>query len=243
MEEGIELKGKKHQNKVIGVLKLANNISDPSNIINFFVAFGTCTAVAVALIAKGQSSFENTFNILLSQHNEQLRRLKEHENYENNFSSIFNLQKEYDLTELNRNMHHLDDFFGSYFRVLYHLLKHIDKKAGYHPFDFKEKKRYTSLVRSFLDNETALLLSINCAHAKPGNQYYKYRCLIERYAFLEHLILDPDKFIDYIRATRRSISSAYTLVLQAEDNFHEKLIHEIKRTYHITAFGNHEDIK
>ncbi|HBM3227788.1 TPA: hypothetical protein LVL75_005434 [Klebsiella oxytoca] len=222
---------------------MSSNISDPSNIINFFVAFGTCAAVAVALIAKGQASFENTFSILLAQHNEQLRKLKEHKNYENNFSSIFNLQEEYNLIELNRNMHNFDDFFGSYFRVLYHLLKHIDKKAGYHPFDFKEKQRYTSLVRAFLDNETTLLLSINCAHAKPDNQYYPYRCLIERYAFFEHLILDREKFIDYIRANPRSISSAYTLVIQAEDNFLERLISDIKTTYHKTAFGANEDIK
>ena len=68
-------------------------MSDLTNIINFFVAFGTCSAVAVALIAKGQTSFENTFNILLSQHNEQLRKLKDHKNYENNISSIFKLEK------------------------------------------------------------------------------------------------------------------------------------------------------
>ena len=147
------------------------------------------------------------------------------------------------MVELNRNMHNLDDFFGSYFRVLYHLLKHIDKKAGYHSFDFKEKQRYTSLVRSFLDNEITLLLSINCAHAKQDNQYYPYKILIERYAFFEHLILDPEKFIDYVRTNHRSASSAYILVIQTESDFHINLIADIKKTYNETAFGNNEDLK
>lgn len=221
---------------------MPSNISDPSNIINFFVALGTCAAVAVALIAKGQSSFENTFNILLSQHNDLLRKLKEHNSYEKNLSSVFLLENEYNLAELNRNMHNHDDFFGSYFRVLYHTLKHIDQRAGYYPFDFKEKQRYSSLVRSFLDNETTLLLAINCAHAKTENQYYKYKCLIERYAFFEHIILDANKFINYVRANQRSISASYTLIRLSEKNFHVKLINDIKSTYHKTAFGSHEDI-
>lgn len=222
---------------------MTSDITDPSNIINFFVAFGTCSAVAVALLAKGQSSFENTFNILLAQHNDTLRKLKEHKDYNKKINEIFSLKENYNLKELNKNMHNLDDFYGSYFRILYHILKHIDRNAGYYRFDHKNKKRYSSLIRSFLDNETTLLLAINCAHAKPGDQYYNYKCLIERYAFLEHLILDPGKFHDYIKYNSSDLTHAFTLICQTNNMFHKTLTSEIFKTYHLTAFGKHDYLK
>lgn len=43
-----------------------DTIFTASNIINFFVALGTCTAVLVALVAKKQSSFESTFSLIIS---------------------------------------------------------------------------------------------------------------------------------------------------------------------------------
>lgn len=211
-----------------------------SDTINIFIAFGTCTAVAVALLVKGQNSFENTFNLLLAQHNEALRKLKEHKEYTPKTNKLFDLKGNFDLASLNANMHKMDDFFGSYFRVLYHILKHIDRSAGYHRFDFKEKKRYTSLVRSFLDNETVLLLAINCAHAKIHNQYYNYKNLIERYAFFEHLILDPEKFLEYMRFNNNNLAETYEKICAIENGAHEKLIEEIKAAYHVSAFGNHE---
>lgn len=56
-----------------------DTIFTASNIINFFVALGTCTAVLVALVAKKQSSFESTFSLLLSQHNNALNELRKHQ--------------------------------------------------------------------------------------------------------------------------------------------------------------------
>ncbi|HDT6088493.1 putative phage abortive infection protein [Raoultella ornithinolytica] len=221
---------------------MANNVMDTANIINFFVALGTCLAVMVALFAKGQTSFENTFNILLTQHNDALTKLKENRNYNEKVSDIFNLPNDFDLSNLTKNMHNLDYFFGSYFRVLYHLLKHIDKNGGYHPFDHKGKKKYTSLVRSFLDNETTLLLAINCSHAKNNNQYYHYKCLIERYAFFEHLIVDKGKFYDYIKYSDGNLKYSINYIEQSDPLFVDKLISEIFKTYHSSAFGDHEDL-
>lgn len=221
---------------------MSDEFMSTANIINFFVALGTCSAVAVALIAKGKTSFENTFNILLTQHNESLRKLKEHKDYNIKLKKVFSFEKNFSIQEFNKNMHKHDDFFGSYFRILYHLLKHIDANAGYHRFDFKEKKRYTSLVRSFLDNETTLLLVINCAHAKPENQYYNYKSLIERYAFFEHLILDPEKFNEYVNNKKDTAENVYELMIQKERGGFAKLTKEIKNIYHKTAFGRHADM-
>ncbi|HHD7223604.1 TPA: hypothetical protein ACNOHS_004911, partial [Citrobacter freundii] len=67
---------------------MASDISDPSNIINFFVAFGTCAAVIVALIAKKQSSLESTFSLLLQQHNQSLQSLKSSNEYKENINKI-----------------------------------------------------------------------------------------------------------------------------------------------------------
>ncbi|EOO8776224.1 hypothetical protein J8P90_RS23095, partial [Escherichia coli] len=61
-----------------------------SNIINFFVALGTCTAVLVALIAKKQSSFESTFSLMLSQHNNALNDLRKKSNYSELINKMMN---------------------------------------------------------------------------------------------------------------------------------------------------------
>ena len=50
-------------------------------LVNIIIAAGTCGAVAVAFLTNKRTSFENTFNLLLSQHNTALLNLKKEEKY------------------------------------------------------------------------------------------------------------------------------------------------------------------
>ncbi|SFT53027.1 Putative phage abortive infection protein [Kosakonia arachidis] len=170
-----------------------------AQLVQFFVAFGTMSSVVVALYISVKNSkrdtFERNFSLLLEQHNEQLKTLLNHPDFSKNLSEVLGFGDEKDLVSANQRMHNLDSFYGSYFRVLYYLMKHIDRNYYGYVNAYKKKKFYTSMVRSFLNTEITLLLIINVAHAKKGNQYFGYRELIERFSYLEHLIIDGEVFV------------------------------------------------
>lgn len=170
-----------------------------AELVQFFVAFGTMSSVVVALIISAKNSkrdtFERNFSLLLEQHNEQLNDLLKHSDFSKNFSEVLGFGAEKDLVSANQRMHKLDSYYGSYYRVLYYLLKHIDKNYYGCFYKHQNKKFYTSMVRSFLNTEITLLLIINVSHAKKGSQYYGYRELIEKYSFLEHLTIDGEVFV------------------------------------------------
>ncbi|GKP96227.1 MULTISPECIES: putative phage abortive infection protein [Klebsiella pneumoniae complex] len=229
---------------------MASNVSDPANIINLFVALGTCAAVLVALIAKKQASVESTFSLLLSQHNQSLEHLKSSKDYHDNINKVIDAHsfliennafpdsKQF-IDQQNEVMHEMDDFYGSYFRILYHVIKYIDNNAGYYPFDTSGKKKFTSLVRAHMDSEITYLLAINCAHAKNGDQYYPYKLLIERYSLLEHLIFNKNFLHKYNHPNLQSHSQKQLRIMDC-NNKHTPL-GEIARRYHNTAFGSNPD--
>ncbi len=89
---------------------------------------------------------------------------------------------------------------GHYFRVLYQLLKfvfmNIPNGTNTRVFDANNikndqlsdnEKMYSNIVRSFLGYDITELLSINCYCDSQTDTYWKYKCLIERYSFLEHM--------------------------------------------------------
>lgn len=83
---------------------------------------------------------------------------------------------------------------NQYFRVLYQILKFIESADNF-PFEENgfsaEKKFYSNIVRSFLSEELYWLLAINCYCEKGNNDdFWKYKILIEKYSFLEHINLE-----------------------------------------------------
>lgn len=46
---------------------------------------------------------------------------------------------------------------------------------------------YANIVRSFMSDEVAQLLAVNCYCETAADVYWRYRLLIERYEFLEHM--------------------------------------------------------
>ncbi|SCX40098.1 Putative phage abortive infection protein [Kosakonia sacchari] len=227
------------------VLTKGNNIAcSYKELIQFFVAFGTLSSVFVALYIATKNNrrdtFERNFSLLLEQHNDQLKSLLSRKDFGDKLSSILGLGSEKDLISCNKRMHQLDAYYGSYFRVLYYLLKHIDK--NYYGADFLGKKRkfYTSMVRSFLGSEITLLLIINISHGNEENQYREYRRLIEKYMYLEHLILDGDTFAS-------GCSESVRNGLMLEDSYNTEnyvtgleVLDDICKEYPISSFGNND---
>lgn len=217
-----------------------DNLNTWPNIINLFVALGTCAAVLVALFTKKQSTFESTFSLLLAQHSQALKDLKSSPNYQQLTQTT--LDGLMSLKHQNEVMHKHDDFYGSYFRILYHIVKYIDENGGITCFSHKKKKLYTSLVRAHLDNELTFLLAINCAHGSKNNQYGRYKELIEKYALLEHLILDNLILMKYTPPNTDEAKASLRVARIMTQNDIKTIFNDIVKTYQKKAFGKNPDV-
>lgn len=193
----------------------------------FLAGIGSVLAVIVALysiriqqIKNKEEWFERNFSLLLEQHNNLLSNIREDKELlseiDKNIRVLISeaLYKPNEkLSPLKQSMFKVSDFskyikekslLGSYFRVLYHLLKFIDEKHSesnsidhYFTFDKKtiiRRKYYTSIVRSFLDTNILITLAFNVVVVidknNNPNQYVKFRDLIIKYGFLEHIYFD-----------------------------------------------------
>jgi hypothetical protein len=155
-----------------------------------------------------RQQFESTFFSLLDQHNKMLENLnKPRGNGQQNFGTNLDLIKNYafnphipDLGTAKLALEQQNAVCGHYFRVLYQLLKFIAINAPGSVIDeaFKEddiqssvvtpnEKMYSNIVRSFLGYDITQLLAINCFCANSNDSYWKYKLLIERYGFFEHM--------------------------------------------------------
>lgn len=213
-------------------------------LVQFLVALGTLSSVLVALYIANKNSrrdtFERNFSLLLEQHNEQLKDLLSRKDFNDKFSFILGYGNDKDLVSSNKRMHELDAYFGSYFRVLYYLLKHIDKNYYTHDCTGKKRKFYTSMVRSFLNSEITLLLIINISHEDDKEQYREYKKLVEKYMYLEHLILDGEIFAS-------GCSESLKNGLFTEDAFNKddyvtglNVLDDICKKYPVSSFGSND---
>ena len=55
------------------------------------------------------------------------------------------------------------------------------------------EKMYSNIVRSFLGYWITQLLAINCYCKDEMDTYWRFKLLIERYAFFEHMPFESDK--------------------------------------------------
>lgn len=83
---------------------------------------------------------------------------------------------------------------------LYQMLKHIDELDEKF-FEFKDKKKYTNIIRASLGNEILQLIYLNCLDfgEKNANDFVEYKRLITNYSFLEHMTfkLNQDENYNY----------------------------------------------
>ncbi|MDL9981750.1 putative phage abortive infection protein [Providencia rettgeri] len=181
-------------------------------ILAFFMSL---CGLRISIKSSRAASFENTFNLLLTQHNAELNKiysylneLKSSESKDNDLSrfiisKLLKGKTPYDRTSVDdvsidlivwhiRNNKNL----STYFRVLYHLLKYI-QNADYTNKTLKNKKIYSSLVRSYINDDLLWLLAINTllvddkSGVSGSSDYGKYRKLLIDFDFFEHARFPP----------------------------------------------------
>lgn len=150
------------------------------------------------------------------------RNIIEHEKREvlvriKNILEKANFQTREDFqTKFNGLNQQYDTTFKFYFINLYQVLKYIDM----HLKDIKEAKNYTNIVRAQLSKDELVLLFYNAIGVIPFSEK-KYKVLVEKYAFFEHLT--------YEDLTKNSNN--------------KKVIDILLKEYDLDAFGRNEDLK
>lgn len=93
----------------------------------------------------------------------------------------------------------IDDYFGSYFRTSYQIIKLIDQneflinlKEDKNDLFSKEQKKYFDIFRAQLSSYELEAIFFNCL-SSHGNR--KFKGLVEKYGLFEHILLDHDRVI------------------------------------------------
>ena len=164
-------------------------------------------ALSEQSITLKKQRFEDTFFSLFSQHNNILQSIttidmRQNSNDESILSHVhgFCFGRGFTLCEAKVALSEENHLVGHYFRILYQLLKLIATKSPESPvvdgFDedilnsnpaCEDEKMYANIVRSVLNQEITQLLAVNCYSDDDNDQYRRYRVLIKRYQFLEHM--------------------------------------------------------
>jgi len=167
---------------------------------------------------QNKQNFENTFFSLV----DQLSRLKDSLNYDNMSSDIYFSSKTkdiFDSTGITNNVQaarniisNENEKLGHYFRMLYQTLKFIATNCPDSTLFGKEftsdnitsndicpqEKSYSNIIRSMLSYHLTQLLAINCyCEQGASSSYWKFKLLVERYSFLEHMPFHFNKSLFY----------------------------------------------
>jgi len=166
-------------------------------------------ALASQALTQESQRFENTFFSLLNQHNLILSSLMKGASADDNspidilISQVSNADyfvdnelSIYDYSDLIRK----DSISSHYFITLYQLLKLIatkyprseigldfDKNKLIESSASGEERFYSNIVRASLNHKVIQILAVNCFCKDEADSYFKYKLLIERYRFLEHM--------------------------------------------------------
>jgi hypothetical protein len=159
-----------------------------------------------------KQQFEGTFFSLLDQHNKALEKIATPTGKWTSGRSDIDMIREAVFERAASNLAGAKDALekknglcGHYFRVLYQTLKFIstnvpDSNIGIN-FDDEHiknsklapnEKMYSNILRSFLSYDITQLLAINCHCINSQDTYWKFKLLVERYAFLEHMPFEID---------------------------------------------------
>lgn len=134
-----------------------------------------------------QQSFENTFNLLLEQHNDIAHKITSKTDLKASsvdvtLNKLGNEWLENEKSSASADINESPQI-NSYLRVAYQVLKFVDESCP------DDRRKYSRIFRSFLSNELVFLLALNSAQ-KAGSgefKFSKYKSLIEEYGILEHL--------------------------------------------------------
>ncbi|UOG93901.1 MAG: putative phage abortive infection protein [Candidatus Thiothrix sulfatifontis] len=171
-------------------------------------------------LTQRQQRFENTFFELLNQHNQLIRDMNALMHKPD--ISWMNLHESEKISsdvreELEKYLRSNDGSnLRSYFIVLFQMLKMLYiyfngsenfSKAGVLKLDSltDDEKRYSNIVRAFVDARLGCLLAVNCLSGEKGKypNYRRFKSLLERYAFFEHIPINytehgKKEFFEYV---------------------------------------------
>lgn len=180
-----------------------------------------------------RQQFESTFFSLLDQHNKVLESLTTRPDG-NSYTKLIEVIEwvfikgggATDLVSAKKALEEKNTYCGHYFRILYQLLKFVATNAPGSTLGpafeadkiqsqelTADEKMYSNMVRSFLSYDVTQLLSINCYCKDPKNTYWRYKLLVERYSFFEHMPFEIN-------------------------NKENKILLETIKSYERSAFGN-----
>lgn len=165
--------------------------------------------------------FEGTFFSLLNQIDKELERLA-HPPRQNTMTIsniMFDVMYNYSSVEEGRRvlMTEYSERISIFYRQLYQTLKFIsehyprinDEAARLH-----QEKLYSNILRSHLGTSSIRILAILCATQDQDDPFYRFKQLIEKYEFLEHMPFDFEK----LHGTN--------------------YLHQVLDIYHCSAFGD-----
>jgi hypothetical protein len=164
-----------------------------------------------------QQTFESTFYKLLEHHNSLLEYV-----YKISGKYYYSMVVEYtSLTLLQSfktfNKGEIKTFFMTFYQILKFISRH--EKEALKNKEFFDPKLYTNILRATFDDTLLCLLAINCQH----EEFKKYRTLLVKYKFLEHL-------------------NIYGVEILNNPSNQEKIL-EILKMYNKAVFGSNEGIK
>ena len=190
-----------------------------------------------------QQSFENTFNLLLEQHNDIAHKITSKTDLKASSvdDTLNKLGNEWLGTEKSSTSADINESpqINSYLRVAYQVLKFVDENCP------DDKRKYSRIFRSFLSNELVFLLALNSAKRTEENgfKFLKYKLLIERYEILEHLYFSSHRndINDFIRSNNYLILERFNESAFGDCVNYAKFINSAFKHYILTGKGLFSD--
>lgn len=231
----------------IMILLFSISVSYPNLIFNLsiesLISFLSMIIAGYSLYKSSVNNAENSFNerftLLLEQHDKAQASLIKYLDKENNIIGTDGLM-DWICTpdEASRKLYQNHNF-SPYMRTLFHILKFINndfyKRSFFNELDFnKEKKKYSSLIRSLIRNDVLYFVALNSLN--NDKTFDKYRKLLNDFYFFEHLIIEniSDGVIfksDYILLKYKSKINDYLIGISNEyinENVYMKSIYRDK---------------
>lgn len=188
-------------------------------------------------VNNSENSFNERFTLLLEQHDKAQSSLIKYIDKEKNIIGSEGLINWTDTPNEAYKKLYQNHNFSPYMRTLFHILKFINddfyKRSLFNELSFnKEKKKYSSLIRSLIRNDVLYFVALNSLN--NDDSFNKYKELLRRFHFFEHLIVDDisDRTIfksDYIISGYKSIIDNYlvkTIEKYIDDNVYLNVIYK-----------------
>ncbi|PPE62503.1 hypothetical protein F157LOC_01352 [Pectobacterium brasiliense] len=152
-------------------------------------------------MANKRAAFEQHYSLLLAQHNIYHEKVcnylddKEEINSAKEKSEIFNIfHCRFQSGSLEKSIQFLTGHpvLSPYMRILYHILKHISDNFYDTNASDKQRRQYSSPLRSVIRNDVMFLIALNALNmtgeSKRSAGYIKYQNMLRQFDFFEHAV-------------------------------------------------------